>query len=165
MAAGKLKDFIIDIISAIDTSCVFAKTKLTFLYNTCQTAAAVRVAVGPVDQASRLLLHVHSGRVDPSKTCVIQRFVKLGRRRRNVTNYGGIIASRLNAKSNVIALGATVVGLVLILMRMRMLPLLPRYIIVLLPPTYALQLSVPWSTIVTRKLSMFRFPLSWKEYV
>merc|ERR1712007_201791 len=106
-------------------------------------AAAVRVAVGPVDQASRLLLHVHSGRVDPSKTCVIQRFVKLGRRRRNVTNYGGIIASRLNAKSNVIALGATVVGLVLILMRMRMLPLLPRYIIVLLPPTYALQLSVP----------------------
>ena len=61
MAAGKLNDFI-DIISAIDTSCVFAKTKLTFLYNTCQTAAAVRAAVGPIDQASLLLLHVHSGR-------------------------------------------------------------------------------------------------------
>ena len=43
-----------------------------------------------------------------------------------MTNYGGIIASHPNAARKVIVLGHIVVGLVLILMRMRMLPLLPR---------------------------------------
>lgn len=78
-----------------------------------------------------------------------------------MTNYGRIIASRPNAKSNVIALGHIVVGLVLILMRMRMLPLLPRYIIDV--AAYALQLSVPWSTIVTRKLLCFNPPCPGKK--
>jgi hypothetical protein len=84
---------------------------------------------------------------------VTPRLGRLGVRRSFVTNYGRIIASPPSAKSNVIMLGHIVVGLVLILMRMRMLPLLPRYIIDV--AAYALRLSVPWSTIVTRKLSMF----------